>query len=233
LQLADSGVKSLTEVAPKAKALVNQALLLDPELGQEQSALGAIAMFYDRNLHEAQRIYRLSMELNPNWVSTYREYAICMRAMGRPDEAIASMKHARDLDPLSVVFNTSLGWEFYYAHHYAEAIEQFQTSIAMDPTFLSAQLGLASAYQQNHMEKEAILAWQDYITAFWKPRPCVRAGKNIRELRLRCSHAYVPQQGIGTQHRRCTRQLRVSNGLRWIASNAGEQGQGLIMARQS
>jgi tetratricopeptide (TPR) repeat protein len=66
--------------------------------------------------------------------------AICMRAMGRPDEAIASMKHARDLDPLSVVFNTSLGWEFYYAHHYAEAIEQFQTSIAMDPTFLLAQL---------------------------------------------------------------------------------------------
>ena len=59
----------------------------------------------------------------------------------------------------SVVFNTSLRWVFYYAHHYAEAIEPFQTSIAMDPTFLSAQLGLARAYQQNHMEKEAILAW--------------------------------------------------------------------------
>ena len=77
----------------------------------------------------------------------------------------------------SVVFNTSLGWEFYYAHHYAEAIEPFQTSIAMDPTFLSAQLGLASAYQQNHMEKEAILAWQDYITASGNPGPASELAK--------------------------------------------------------
>jgi TolB-like protein/DNA-binding winged helix-turn-helix (wHTH) protein/Tfp pilus assembly protein PilF len=169
LQLADSGVKSLAEVAPSVKALANQALLLDPELGQGQAELGAIAMWYDRDLQAAERIYKLAMELNPNWVPTYRGYAICMRAMGRPDEAIASMKHARDLDPLSVALNASLGWEFYYAHHYPEAIEQFQTSIAMDPTFLFALFGLASAYQQNHMEKETILAWQDYITAAGNP----------------------------------------------------------------
>jgi TolB-like protein/DNA-binding winged helix-turn-helix (wHTH) protein/Tfp pilus assembly protein PilF len=165
MQLADSGVKPLTEVGPTVKALANQAILLDPELGLGQSMLGAMTMFYDRNLREAERIFKLAMELNPNWVPTYRGYAICMRAMGRPEEALAAMKHARDLDPLSVAMNTSLGWEFYYAHRYTEAIEQFRTSTAMDPTFLFAQFGLASAYQQNRMEKEAILAWQDYITA--------------------------------------------------------------------
>jgi tetratricopeptide (TPR) repeat protein len=149
-------------------ALLSQGPMRPPDIlryGSQPSMLGSIAMFYDRDLREAERRFKLAMELNPNWVPTYRGYAICMRAMGRPEEAIASMKHARDLDPLSVALNTSLGWEFYYAHHCAEAIEQFQTSIAMDPTFLFAQFGLASAYQQNHMEKEAMQAWQDYITA--------------------------------------------------------------------
>ncbi len=178
------------------------------------------------------------MELNPNWVSTYREYAICMRAMGRPDEAIASMKHARDLDPLSVVFNTSLGWEFYYAHHYAEAIEQFQTStsIEMDPTFLSAQLGLASAYQQNYMEKEAILAWQDYITASGNPGLASELAKIYASSGYAAAMRMFRSKALelSEAHRiRCTRQLRISNGLRWIASNAGGQGQGLLMARQS
>jgi len=35
----------------------------------------------------------------------------------------------------------------------------------MDPSYLEAQFGLASAYQQNGMEKQAIQAWQTYITA--------------------------------------------------------------------
>jgi tetratricopeptide (TPR) repeat protein len=85
--------------------------------------------------------------------------------MGRLDEAIATGKHATELDPFSVSVRNSLGWTLYFTHHYAEAIQQFRTIIAMDPGFLKAKYGLASAYQQNHMEKEAVLAWQDYITA--------------------------------------------------------------------
>jgi predicted Zn-dependent protease len=149
--------------------------------------------------------------------------------MGRPDEAIASMKHARDLDPLSVVFNTSLGWEFYYAHHYGEAIEQFQTSIAMDPTFLSAQLGLASAYQQNHIEKEAILAWQDYITASGNP------GLASELAKIYASSAAAAMQGSRqglNSDRRCTRQLRIPIAFAGLQATLG-QGQGLLMARQS
>jgi|SRR6267378_3700562 len=34
----------------------------------------------------------------------------------------------------------------------------------MDSSYLKARYGLANVYQQNHTEKEAILAWQGYIT---------------------------------------------------------------------
>ena len=85
--------------------------------------------------------------------------------MGRLDEAIAAGKHASELDPLSASIHTSLGSTLYFTHHYSEAIEQFQTSIAMDPSFLKARYGLANAYQQDHMEKEALEAWQAYIRA--------------------------------------------------------------------
>jgi len=165
LQLADAGVEPLTEVIARAKALIHQALSLDPELGPGYSELGFIAMFYDRDFPEAERKFKLAMELNPNWVPTYRGYAICLRAMGRLGEALTTMKHARDLDPLSVAMHASLGWELYYAHHYSEAIQQFQTATAMDASFLSAQFGLASAYQQTAAEKEAIQAWQTYLTS--------------------------------------------------------------------
>ncbi|MGB7461521.1 MAG: hypothetical protein WBW14_01375, partial [Candidatus Acidiferrum sp.] len=32
--------------------------------------------------------------------------------------------------------------------------------------------------------------------SFWKPRPCVRAGKNIRELRLRCSQGMFRSKAL-------------------------------------
>jgi len=164
IQMGDDGVASPQEVFPKAKALVLRALAIDPNLGFGHGILGFVEL-YDWDFPKAEREFKSAIELAPNWTENYGGYNVCLRAMGRTDEAISIEKRARELDPLSVAVNTSLGWTFYYAHRYAEAIEQFQTSIAMDPNFPSAQLGLANAYQQNGMQKEAIAAWQIYITA--------------------------------------------------------------------
>jgi TolB-like protein/Tfp pilus assembly protein PilF len=163
LALENEGYVSAREILPKTKALALKALELDPNLGPGHNMLGNAAL-YDWKLPEAEREFKQALELE-NWESPYRNYAICLRAMGRLDEAIAAGKQATELDPFSLSVRNSLGWTLYFTHHYAEAIEEFRTIIAMDPSYLQATYGLANAYQQNHMEKEAILAWQDYITA--------------------------------------------------------------------
>jgi eukaryotic-like serine/threonine-protein kinase len=162
--LENDGYMSAREAFPKIKALALKALEIDPNLGPGHNTLGAVALYYDWNLPEAERQFKRALELE-NWETPYRNYAICLRAMGRLDEAIAAGKHASELDPFSVSVHTSLGSTLYFTHHYPEAIEQFQTSIAMDPGFLKARYGLANSYQQNHMEKEALEAWQAYIRA--------------------------------------------------------------------
>ena len=171
VQLADDGGAPPGEAYAKAKLYINKLMQLAPDRGH--GPLGGVALFYDWDFPEVARQWRMVLERNPanptpGWGSNsefYRNYAVYLRVMGRPEEAIAAVVHARELDPLSVFINTALGWEYYYAHRYPQAIEQFRTSIAMDPSFLSAKYGLALAYQQNGNLKEAIAALQDYIAA--------------------------------------------------------------------
>jgi TolB-like protein/Tfp pilus assembly protein PilF len=164
LQMADEETLSPLEASPKVKALVDKVLAIDPELGPAYSMLGWLALYYDRNFPEAERQFKRAMQLTPSWVQAYRGYAIYLRTVGRANEAIATDKRARDLDPLSVATNTSLGWTYYYCHRYPDAITQFQTSVAMDPSRPAALQGLAFAYIHNGMEKEAIEALQSYVT---------------------------------------------------------------------
>ena len=164
MQRVDDGSLPAREAFPKAKALISQALSIDPEFGPGHTELGFISMYGDWNLPEAERQFKTSIELTPNWVQAHRGYSICLRAMGRADEAVAADKEARELDPRSAERATSLGWTFYYAHRYLEAIGEFQTSLAMNPNLPGPQQGIAYSYLQRGMEKETIEAFQKFIT---------------------------------------------------------------------
>jgi eukaryotic-like serine/threonine-protein kinase len=164
MQRVDDGSLPAREAFPKAKALVSQALSIDPEFGPGHTELGFISMYGDWNLPEAERQFKTSIELTPNWVQAHRGYSICLRAMGRADEAVAADKEARELDPRSAERATSLGWTLYYAHRYPEAIGEFQTSLAMNPNLPGPQQGIAYSYLQRGMEKETIDAFQKFIT---------------------------------------------------------------------
>src|ERR1700693_1252522 len=75
---------------------------------------------------------------------------------GRFDEALTEMNRASELNPLSPALNLALGYRFYYAHQYPEAIEQIQKTLAMDATFVPAHVFLGRAYEQKGTYPEAI-----------------------------------------------------------------------------
>ena len=76
--------------------------------------------------------------------------------MGRSDEAIAELKRALELNPLSAVIYNSLGNAYRRDHPYDEAIAQYQKAIEIDPKFLVAYSNLYGTYISKGMYEQAI-----------------------------------------------------------------------------
>ena len=49
---------------------------------------------------------------------------------------------ARELDPVSLMINSDLGWAYYMARQYDQAILQFQRTLELDPNLLISHFGL-------------------------------------------------------------------------------------------
>src|SRR5205814_4833501 len=67
-----------------------------------------------------------------------------------------------------------LGWHYYYARQYDQAIEQYHKTLELDPAFPQAQRYAAWAYLQKGMHREAIAALRSALTALGR-HPVVEA----------------------------------------------------------
>ena len=79
---------------------------------------------------------------------------------GQFDEAIAEMKRALELDPLSVIINADLGNVLFHARRYDEAIEQLRKTLEMEPNFYYARWNLGQALEMKGLVKEAIAEYE-------------------------------------------------------------------------
>ena len=155
-----------SEVFPKAKAAAEKALALDEGLAAGHISLGAYRLFYEWDWagaqREAQRAkelnagYAKAIELNTNYDDEHHFYCQALDTLGRPQDSIAEMRRALDLDPLSISMNMEMGWSFYVARDYDQAIAQCRKTIELDPSFISSYNCTAQAYEQKGMYGEAI-----------------------------------------------------------------------------
>jgi Flp pilus assembly protein TadD len=83
--------------------------------------------------------------------------------LGRNDEAVAEMKKAESLDPLSLVIGADLAEALLIAHRYDEAIKQSRQTIDIDPLFALAHHMLGQVFVQQHSYKEAVAEFQKAI----------------------------------------------------------------------
>jgi len=80
--------------------------------------------------------------------------------MGRFDEAIAELKRAQELDPLSLIINADLGDTYTHIRQYDQAIEQLRRTIEMDPSFYNAHWRLGKAYEMKGSLQNAMAEYQ-------------------------------------------------------------------------
>jgi TolB-like protein/DNA-binding winged helix-turn-helix (wHTH) protein/Flp pilus assembly protein TadD len=161
--LADAYVFSGSSSVPveqtmaQAKVAAEKALQLDPNLAEAHASLGLIAPYFGWNWADAKRHYEQAIAINPNYATAYHWYAEgYLIPMGQADQAIAEMRKAQELDPLSPAIAMDLGKELYYARRYDEALMQLNRALELDPNLFAAHNWLSDTYLEKGMYTEAM-----------------------------------------------------------------------------
>ena len=150
------GTMPASEAAPKAKAAAMRALELDPTMAEAQTSLATVKFNYDWDWSGASEGFNRAIGLNPSYATAYQRYSLYLIAMGRVQDSFAQIQKARELDPLSLSINFSLGWRLYMARQYDAAIAQSKDTLEMDPSYELPHLVLGQAYEQKGDYAQAI-----------------------------------------------------------------------------
>ena len=138
-----------TEMYPKAIAMAQKAISLDPNLGEPHASLGLIHALSDFDFPASVHEFEEAIRLNPNYATAHHWFGdSTLPALGQFDRANAEAKRALELDPLSVVNNTDAGTVYWITGRYQEAVTQFRKAIEMDSQNYSAHWGLGQALER-------------------------------------------------------------------------------------
>ena len=84
--------------------------------------------------------------------------------MGRFEDQMSEILKAQELDPLSLIINTDVGWGLYYARAYDQAIEQLRRTLELDSNFAVAYLMLGLTQAQKNQRQEALNSIQRAVS---------------------------------------------------------------------
>ena len=106
---------------------------LDDTIVDAQLVAATRGQILDHDQARAELAYERAVELAPNSALAHDFYGILyLSPMGRHEEAIAELRRAVELDPVSVLYLTDLGWVYYMAHQYDLAIEYLQRVLELE-----------------------------------------------------------------------------------------------------
>jgi len=148
------------EASEKSRAAVRKAVEIDSRLPEVYTAVAYARLLYEWDFSGAEEAFRHALELNPNQVTGHYWYALFLAAMERPDEALAHIQSAMQLDPLSLVINCHKGWVLYFARRYDDAILQLLNTIEMDQNFLLSRYFLGVVYLRTGRFADGIVQFE-------------------------------------------------------------------------
>ncbi|MFY9529811.1 MAG: winged helix-turn-helix domain-containing protein [Candidatus Acidiferrales bacterium] len=140
------GALSPEEAFPKARAAAQKALELDDSLAEAHNSTALVNLFFDWDFSGAERQFQRAITLEPGFAMAYDWYAVLLSATGRHDEAIAAIRRAEEIDPLSRLINADNGWFFFYARRYDDAIRQCQRTLELYPKYRWAMECVMESY---------------------------------------------------------------------------------------
>ena len=167
--LGDSGYLAPSEAWPKAKTAALQALEIDPSLAEAHTSLGLVKEHFEWDWTGAEKEFRRAIQLNPNSATAHLWYGDYLTNMNRFEEGLRETRKAQELDPLSLIINTTIGWQFYLSRENEQAVDQLHKVLDIDPRFSPARRKLEEVYARMGKQKEAVAEQEKALSLSGSP----------------------------------------------------------------
>jgi TolB-like protein/Tfp pilus assembly protein PilF len=129
---------SPADAFPKLRHAMEQALALDPELGDAIAMRGMYRMLADRDWAGARTDFLAAVENSPQGLETRLALGLFLAAMGEFDAALTHLRSAAMLDPLGPATRFTLAWCLYRARQHRASIHELETILELHPEFALA-----------------------------------------------------------------------------------------------
>jgi TolB-like protein/DNA-binding winged helix-turn-helix (wHTH) protein/Flp pilus assembly protein TadD len=144
------------QAAADARRAAEKAVALNDSLAEGHASLGFLDLLYGWNPVAGEKELRRALALDFNYATAHHWLAYDLAAMGRFDEAIAEIREAETLDPLSANIAADAGQILYLARRFDLAGAEVQKALDLDPNFSTAHWYLGLLYQERQRGADAV-----------------------------------------------------------------------------
>jgi tetratricopeptide (TPR) repeat protein len=135
-----------SQAYPRAFAAASKAVALDDSLAEAHRALAFDLFFWKWDISNALLEYQKAIRLDPKNVEAHHWYATALLDLGRFNESLAEIEHARTLDPTSPAILADRGLILFTSGDQSAGITALREIEQSEPQFLSPPRYLASAF---------------------------------------------------------------------------------------
>jgi serine/threonine-protein kinase len=153
------------ELLAKARSAGGRALQLDPDSAEALASLAMLSYVFDHDWASAERGFERALDLNPSYARAHLQYATALVSRAKFDAAIAHIRAARVLDPLSFSIGTDLAVALECAGRYDESIASARQTLRNDPKFVYARVPLGVDLAMKEDPAAAIAEFEQVIRA--------------------------------------------------------------------
>ena len=151
-----NGLTDPGETWLKVDELSRRALALDSTAASAWFALAGRSMFQDVDLARAGELIERGRRLDPLDPDGAAIKGVWFRFHGQMDSAVAMVREAHQLDPLSPFFTIHVGRALYFARRYPEAARVFEDLLQEQTALAPADTDLATVYRAMGRYQDAV-----------------------------------------------------------------------------
>jgi adenylate cyclase len=161
--LMDWGYIHPIDNMPKIRELLSKSLEIEDSHAETYISLIYPEAFFDLDWDRAERTSAKALELNQNSPSVHHFYALYQMCRGNFDGALEHNRRAREIDPLSVIFNFACGLILYMARQYEKSIAQYRKALLLDNNFVLVHFWALYPHLQAGLYEEAVKGYQKLL----------------------------------------------------------------------
>jgi TolB-like protein/Tfp pilus assembly protein PilF len=153
-------------IYPKVEETARKAISLDPSLPLSHRALATVALEYDWNFAEAEKEFKVALQIAPNGPAAHHMYAHFLITMGRMPEGEAESRLVIEQDPMSAQPLSCVSWHGVAAADHDIIERRSAQAFKLGAPDQLARLALAWSYQLRGRHADAIPEFQKAVVGW-------------------------------------------------------------------